>query len=151
MTVNTFAEQIRTEIDNRVAAAAGQVSDTDRAQWESEKTYEAIRQIRGYEIWVQRGRLAPPSLAQCVADAGGEAMYFKGANQYRTDGSVNTKEALAFLKDWATSLVQLDTAAIGAIGLFVGFTNLAKSPILGIGNLDHFTADSGGSRPLIPG
>jgi hypothetical protein len=54
---------------------------------------------------------------------------------YTIDGKNNAKEALGFLKDWSTSLVQLDLAAIGAIGIFVGFTDFARSPVLGIGYL----------------
>jgi hypothetical protein len=56
--------------------------------------------------------------------------------QYRKDATVNIKEALGFLKDFSTSLVQLDLAAIGTIGLFVGFSDFAQSPILGIGHLN---------------
>jgi Protein of unknown function (DUF2934) len=39
---------------------------------------------------------------------------------YRRDGTKNIKEALGFIKDWVTSLIQLQTAAIGAIGGFIG-------------------------------
>jgi hypothetical protein len=44
---------------------------------------------------------------------------------------------LGFLRDWGTSLVQLDTAAIGALGPFLGFGDFARSPVLGIGYLHH--------------
>ncbi len=56
---------------------------------------------------------------------------------YARDGTANIKEALGFLKDWSTSLVQLDLAAIGSIGLFIGFSDFARSPILAIGHLHH--------------
>ena len=40
---------------------------------------------------------------------------------YLRDGSQNNKEALGFIKDWVSSLITLDTAAIGAIGAFISF------------------------------
>jgi hypothetical protein len=56
---------------------------------------------------------------------------------YTRIGTANIKEALGFLKDWSTSLVQLDLAAIGAIGLFIGFSDFGRSPMLEIGHLNH--------------
>ena len=52
-----------------------------------------------------------------------EGIYEKEAKLYKIVGSQNTKEALGFIKDWVTALVQIETAAIGAIGAFVSFKN----------------------------
>lgn len=36
--------------------------------------------------------------------------------QYAIDGARNLKEALGFMKDWVTAVIQLQTAILGAIG-----------------------------------
>ena len=58
-------------------------------------------------------------------------------NSYRKDGTANFKEALGFLKDWVTAIVQLETVAIGVIGTIVGFTDLPRLPLGGIRSLEH--------------
>jgi len=42
-------------------------------------------------------------------------------NTIQVDGDQNLKEALGFVKDWVTSLIGIETAAIGAIGAFFEF------------------------------
>jgi hypothetical protein len=89
-----------------------------------------------HELWVQNGRPLPADFNQYLPQA--QAMYDTNGMQYRIDGTVNAKEALGFLKDWSTSVVQLDSAAIAAIGLFVGIRDFTRSPIVGIGELHHW-------------
>jgi hypothetical protein len=47
--------------------------------------------------------------------------YLVNGKLYSIDGANNIKEALGFIKDWVTALIQLQTAAIAAIGAFSGF------------------------------
>jgi hypothetical protein len=134
MPVNDLAEQIRTDVNGRLAAAGdgAAVEEEHRLRVEGEVRRDALRQIRCHELWVLDGRQPGADFGQYLNQAG-QAMYTtKQGTQYRADVTVNTKEALGFLKDWSTSLIQLDTAAIGAIGLFVGFGDFARSTILNI-------------------
>jgi hypothetical protein len=55
--------------------------------------------------------------------------YEKGGKIYLRDGSQNIKEALGFTKDWVTSLIGLDTAAIGAIGAFISLKDFPTLPL----------------------
>ncbi len=50
-----------------------------------------------------------------------EGIYEKEAKLYKIAASQNTKEALGFIKDWVTAIIQIETAGIGAIGAFVSF------------------------------
>ena len=107
---------------------------------EADRKRDANIQIRCYELWVKAGR--PPNLndannAPAFGNYQNEAVMYRarGDNFYSIEGTTNAKEALGLLKDWSTSLVQLDLAAIGAIGLFIGFTDFARSPILGFWHL----------------
>jgi hypothetical protein len=59
--------------------------------------------------------------AALVANALAHFYQTKGGKIYLRDGSQNSKEALGFIKDWVTSLITIDTAAIGAMGAFIGF------------------------------
>jgi hypothetical protein len=43
---------------------------------------------------------------------------------YRKDGVVNIKDALSFLKDWVTSLIQLETGVLAVFGLAAGFSQV---------------------------
>jgi hypothetical protein len=132
MPVNAFAQQIQQEVQQRIADAGGVIETCEAAVKK-----EALLQIRCYELWVQNGRQPAANFNQYLPQAE-QAMYrTRQGMHYRTDGTVNTKEALGFLKDWSTSLIQLDSAALAAIGLFVGFGDFTRSPILGIGDLHH--------------
>jgi hypothetical protein len=109
-----------------------------RGELEADVRRDALLQIRCHELWVQNGRQLPANFNQYLPQAG-QAMYITQQGlQYRIDGTVNAKEALGFLKDWSTSVVQLDSAAIAAIGLFVGISDFTRSPIVGIGELHHW-------------
>jgi len=46
---------------------------------------------------------------------------------YRKDGTANTKEPLSFLKDWVTSVIQLETGALAVFGLAAGFKEAIPS------------------------
>lgn len=135
MAVHELAQEIKNSVDQRVADHAGPVSEEGRLEFEADVRREALLQICCHELWVQNGRQLPADFNQYLPQAGPAMYRTKQGMHYRTDGKVNTKEALGFLKDWSTSLIQLDSAAIAAIGLFVGFSDFTRSPILGIGDL----------------
>jgi hypothetical protein len=135
MPVDVLAREIQQEVQQDVDA--GGILETCEAAVKK----KALLQIRCYELWVKDGR--KPAVAvnanTYLNKAEQEETYETTKNMsYRIDGTINTKEALGFLKDWSTSLVQLDSAALAALGLFVGFSDFARSPILGIGDLHHF-------------
>jgi hypothetical protein len=46
---------------------------------------------------------------------------------YRKRGTENIKDALSFLKDWVTSLIQLETGALAVFGLAAGFAGIFTS------------------------
>jgi hypothetical protein len=116
---------------------AYQVGEDQRPGYEARARREARRQIRAHELWVNNG--CQRNIGDYLARADEEMTYHfmrrKKKFVYARDGTANIKEALGFLKDWSTSLVQLDLAAIGSIGLFIGFSDFARSPILAIGHL----------------
>jgi hypothetical protein len=116
--VNDLAKEIKASVDQLIAGS-GAAGEERRLEFEAAVRGMALLQIRCHELWVQDGRQPSADFNQYLLQAG-EAMYrTREQKHYRTDGTVNATEALGFLKDWGTSLVQLDTAAIGAIGLLV--------------------------------
>jgi hypothetical protein len=79
--------------------------------------FEQVRK-RATFLYEQAGKPANPDLLKFWGNAE-KHFYEKNGKIYLRDGSQNIKEALGFTKDWVTSLVGLDTAAIGAIGAFI--------------------------------
>jgi hypothetical protein len=61
--------------------------------------------------------------------ADGECYYFRYGRVfvYRKCGTENIKDALSFLKDWVTSLIQLETGALAVFGLAAGFAGIFTS------------------------
>jgi len=56
--------------------------------------------------------------------------YMVDNREYRINGIDNIKEALGFIKDWVTSIIQIQTAAIAAIGTFVGLSGFPKLSVV---------------------
>jgi len=80
--------------------------------------------IRAYNLWEQAGRPADPG--DQFWDLAFREFYPKNDRWYRRDGNINIAEALGFIKDWVTSLIQLQIAAIGAIGIFVSLKDFPR-------------------------
>jgi hypothetical protein len=138
MSLPDLAQEIKEAVDQKVAGQPVPITVEQRGELEADVRRDALLQIRCHELWVQNGRQLPANFNQYLPQAG-QAMYITQQGlQYRIDGTVNAKEALGFLKDWSTSVVQLDSAAIAAIGLFVGISDFTRSPIVGIGELHHW-------------
>jgi hypothetical protein len=125
MSLPDLAQEIKEAVDQKVAGQPVPITVEQRGELEADVRRDALLQIRCHELWVQNGRQLPANFNQYLPQAG-QAMYITQQGlQYRIDGTVNAKEALGFLKDWSTSVVQLDSAAIAAIGLS---SELAISP-----------------------
>ena len=133
MPINTLAEQQISERADELRIDAGAVEDR-LPEFEPAARREALEQILGHELWARAGRPAGQH-AIYVAQARQRPMYTKGDKEYTRDATANAKEALGFLKDWATSLIQLDLAVVGALGIFVGFSDFVRSPVFAIGHL----------------
>lgn len=73
---------------------------------------------RAHILWEQAG--CPTDRDQEFWFDAEREFYETNGHVYRRAGTENIKEALGFIKDWVTSLIQLQTAAIGAIGAFIG-------------------------------
>jgi hypothetical protein len=132
MTINKLAQQIKDSVEKRVAA----LGEMQRDEIEADVKKTAYLQIRCYELWAKDGCNDAIEVAEYMNQAEEETIYpTRKGLFYRIDGTINKTEALGFLKDWSTSLVQLDTGAIAAIGLFVRYTDFAHSPIHGIADL----------------
>src|SRR5271166_5188669 len=100
MPVNTFAAQIRTDVDDRLAARqqAGLANDeVARRSIENELRRDALLQIRCYELWLEKGRPLNVNLTDYLEEAAQTIYTTKRGMQYRADVMVNTKEALGFL------------------------------------------------------
>jgi hypothetical protein len=132
MTINKLAQQIKDSVEKRVAV----LGEMQRDEIEADVKKTAYLQIRCYELWAKDGCNDAIDVAAYMNQAEEETIYpTRKGLFYRIDGTINKTEALGFLKDWSTSLVQLDTGAIAAIGLFVRYTDFAHSPIHGIADL----------------
>jgi hypothetical protein len=89
---------------------------------------------RAYHLWIEAGRPRAedqnPSGFFLRAEEEfkeNEFYHFKKYGKvfvYRKDGATNIKEALSFVKDWITSLIQLEVGALGVFGLAAGFSNI---------------------------
>ncbi len=103
-------------------------AELSRAELESELEF-AIG-ARAQDLWVEAGRPAnrKPDEFRIHKE---ECYLFKNDKGwvfvYRRDPTANTKEALSFLKDWVTSLIQLETGALAAFGLAAGFKEIFTS------------------------
>jgi len=87
---------------------------------------EVDRQIklRAFNLWEQAG--CPLDRRDRFLDFARHEFYETNGKWYRRDGNTNITEALGFIKDWVTSLIQLQIAAIGAIGIFVSFKDFPR-------------------------
>lgn len=90
------------------------------------------RKFREEEIWVAAGRPAAPVPVPDGFPQLKPTDYYrvKRADNvfvYRTDVTANTTEALGFLKDWVTSIIQLEIGALAAFGVAAGFAGIFAS------------------------
>jgi hypothetical protein len=86
---------------------------------------------RAQDLWVEAGRPADRKPDDFKSEIHKEEFYrFESGGWvfvYRRDATANTKEALSFLKDWVTSLIQLETGALAVFGLAAGFKEVFTS------------------------
>jgi hypothetical protein len=92
---------------------------------------ESAIKARAQDLWVEARRPADRKADEFRSEIHKEEFYrFESDGWvfvYRRDATANTKEALSFLKDWVTSLIQLETGALAVFGLAAGFKEIFTS------------------------
>jgi hypothetical protein len=93
---------------------------------------EAAIGARAQDLWVEAGRPVDRKIDEFRSEIHKEEFYRFETDEgwvfvYRRDATANTKEALSFLKDWVTSLIQLETGALAVFGLAAGFNEIFTS------------------------
>jgi hypothetical protein len=106
---------------------------TAKQVYEQSSKDEAI-EARADDLWAEAGQPQAPDRAEFFKQAqkefaDGVFYHFKHEKVfvYRKCGTENIKEALSFLKDWVTSLIQLETGALAVFGLAAGFAGIFTS------------------------
>jgi hypothetical protein len=96
---------------------------------------EAAKRDRANDLWVEAGQPGAKEVGEFLDQArkefeDEEFYHFKQYGRafvYRKHGTENIKEALSFLKDWVTSLIQLEIGALAVFGLTAGFKEVFTS------------------------
>jgi hypothetical protein len=96
---------------------------------------ESATNDRANDLWVEAGQPGGREFCEFLNQAqrefeAGEFYHFKHNGRvfvYQKHATDNIKEGLSFLKDWVTSLIQLETGALAVFGLAAGFKEVFTS------------------------
>jgi len=135
---------------------------TDEQRKEAKEELEAAATPRAHDLWVEAGQPDDRSPRDFLKQAKYEFYYYVDHNVdhnvdayptfvYRKSSTANLPESLSLLKDWVTSVIQLETAALAVFGFAAGFKEVfsakatdapGSGPVAAITNLDKMFAST---------